>query len=341
MANRIQDEGLDVVFLGKDLSSSKFFKKKSFCFYDISSATFSIKKPLGILLSIVKIIKGTLVSIKLIIQHKPDYIIGFGSYYSLPTLIAGVLLRKSIIIHEQNVVPGKVNALFSRFAKAVGLTFPDIYNVLRCKQKSVVTLNRSKVFLKHNSKISKDFYEGRNVLLIFGGSLGSITINKIFLTSLPFIIKKISNLSVIHIIGGNENADDVREIYSKLKVPAIVKAFEEDMSFYFRIANLAICRAGAGTVEELIYYELPAVMIPYPHAYNHQEKNALFFQENVGGGFFIKEKDVDYLKLTNIVVDLLSTSKLFVYKEKISSYKNNYEKKDFLHFIDMSLAKFC
>lgn len=297
-----------------------------------------MRKPLSIFLGIFKIIKGTLASFKLILRYKPDFIIGFGSYYSLPVLLAGIILKVDIVIHEQNVVPGKVNALFSRFVKVVGLTFPDVYNLLKCKKKAVVTLNKTIISSKENKEVAPNFYENRKVLLVFGGSLGSVAINKIFLSSLSSIIKQVSNLSVIHIVGDNERIDEVKEVYSKLEVPSIVKSFEKNMSFYFQISHLAICRAGSGTLKELIYYELPAIMIPYPYAYNHQEKNALFFQKDVKGGFFVREKDVNSLELANIIVGVLNTSKLSFYRANLSKYKNNYESKDFLHFINKSLS---
>lgn len=337
LAERILNEGMDVLFLGKGLSSSKFFEKNSFDFHDISSATFSVKRPWSVFLGLIKILKGILTSYKLIIRYKPDYVVGFGSYYSLPVLLAGVLLRVDLVLHEQNVFPGKVNTLFSRFSKVVGLTFPDVYDALRCKKKEVVILSKPNVSVKYNTEISKEFYENRKVLLVFGGSLGSVAINKIFVNTLPFLVKKISCFSVIHLVGDNEKIDNIQNAYFTLGISALVKPFEKNMSFYFQIATLAICRAGAGTLQELVYYELPAIMIPYPYAYNHQEKNALFFQKNICGGLCIQEKNVDVLELSDIITDILSPSKLLFYKENLSKYKNSYEEKDFFQFINKSL----
>lgn len=266
----------EILFAGHKLKTSPFFHRK-IPYAEIAS-TPSKKK--GLLL-----LKGIFQSLKLIFRFKPDVIVGFGSYHSFPVLMAAVLLRKKIVLFEPNCSLGKVNRFFARFAKKVAFQFPIHH------PKSVYVPLLPWTALKARKK-EKD--PTRKTILVFGGSQGASFINETFykaarLLSFPF--------QVIHLTG----KEDLKLNYS---VPAIVKPFEEDMASLYARADFAVCRCGAGTTAELIRYQIPAVVIPYPYAHDHQRKNGEFLKKGVR---MLDQKDATPEKLAE-EIEMLYTN---------------------------------
>lgn len=263
----------EVLFAGHKLKTSPFFHRK-IPYVEIASTP---SKKRGLLL-----LKGIFQSLKLILRFKPDVVVGFGSYHSFPVLMAAVLLRKKIVLFEPNCSLGKVNRFFAPFAKKVALQFPIHH------PKSVyVPLLPWKVL--ESQKRKKDPH--RKTILVFGGSQGASFINEVFckaasLLSFPF--------QVIHLTG----KEDLKLHYS---VPSIVKSFEEDMASLYARADFAVCRCGAGTTAELIRYQIPAVVIPYPYAHDHQRKNGEFLKKGVR---MLDQKDATPERLAQEIEEL-------------------------------------
>lgn len=242
----------EVIFAGHKLESTPFFDRKV-PYHEIASSN---KKPMSIL-------KGLWQSLRLLWKFKPDVVVGFGSFHSFPILLASALLRKKIVLFEANCSMGKANRLFVPFAKKVALQFP-----IRCRKSAYVPLlpwvNKSRT-----KKYQKD--RDRTTILVFGGSQGASYINRTFCEAAKLLTFPVR---VIHLTG----KEDPEVRYS---VPATVLSFEEDMAAAYEVADMVVCRCGAGTTAELIRFQKPAVIIPYPYAYDHQRKNGEFLQKGV------------------------------------------------------------
>ena len=105
---------------------------------------------------------------------------------------------------------------------------------------------------------------------------------------------------------------------------ATVKEFEKHMHLVWPGIDLAICRAGAGSIAEQINYEVPGILIPYPHASNdHQARNGHFMSDIVKGADLLKEKDATAAKLTEKLQALLQTesNQLSSMQKSIHDYK--------------------
>jgi UDP-N-acetylglucosamine--N-acetylmuramyl-(pentapeptide) pyrophosphoryl-undecaprenol N-acetylglucosamine transferase len=266
----------EILFAGHNLKTSPFFDRRIPYVEIVSSSS---KKKAFLLL------KGVFQSLKMIWRFKPDVVVGFGSYHSFPVLMAAVLLRKKIVLFEPNCSLGKVNRFFARFAKKVAFQFPIHH------PKSIYVPLLPWKTLKMYKK-EKDPH--RRTILVFGGSQGASFINETFhkaaeLLSFPF--------QVIHLTG----KEGLELRYS---VPAIVKPFEEDMAQAYARADFAVCRCGAGTTAELIRYQIPAVVIPYPYAHDHQRKNGEFLKE---GARMLDQKDATPERLAH-EIELLHTN---------------------------------
>ena len=197
-------------------------------------------------------------------RFKPDVVVGFGSFHSFPVLTAAAILRKKIILFEANCSLGQVNRFFVPFAEKIAFQFP-------IKMKKAVYVPLLPWIKKEQGGKKYHLDPNRTTILVFGGSQGASFINQVFpeaakLLSFPF--------QVIHLTGKT----DLEIRYS---VPCVVKPFEEEMESAYEAADFAVCRCGAGTSAELIRYRLPAVVIPYPYANDHQRKNGEYLQGGV------------------------------------------------------------
>lgn len=288
----------DVLFAGHKLEKSPFFDKNH-PFVEIIS-TGSLKK-------IHLLLKGIYQSIRLIIRFKPDVVVGFGSFHSFPVLFAAALLRKKIVLFEANCSLGRANRFFAPLANKIAFQFP-----IKHKKAAYVPLLPWIANKKSSKKYEKD--PDRLTILVFGGSQGARFLNETFpkvasLLTFPF--------QVIHLTG----KDDSNVKYS---VPSVVMEFESDMEAAYRVADIVVCRSGASTTAELIRYQKPALIVPYPYAYDHQRKNGEF----LGRGAKVVAQDEATPEKLACELERL--------KKEIPSHKKALEKILFPKTIDLS-----
>ena len=226
-------------------------------------------------------------------RRKPDLVLGFGGFGAFPCVVAGWLLDKPVMIHEQNVKPGRANFLASYPARKIAVSFEEGKEEFSLKDKTVWTgypclalrdalPEKIEVLRKLNLK------EDHITILAFGGSQGSQSINRAFLAAVAFL-KVRYPIQVIHICGSNE--DEWARKYSKLNIPFTVFEFYNHMSLLFAAADVVVARAGAGTTAEIIGFQKPCVLIPYPFAGGHQRHNAGVLRRH-GVAEVIEEKDL-------------------------------------------------
>lgn len=246
------------------------------------------------LIALFKLLQGSLESLILLLKFKPDIVVGFGSIASLPMLFFAWVFRIKTLIHEQNVVPGRANRLLAKFVDKVAVSFAQTRDYLKIDPKRLaVTGNPIRRQLKRIEKKEAlsffGFSQNKFTVLVMGGSQGSHNINTAFLKAVSQI-KNNGNLQVIHLAGEKDQAL-LRQGYNNLQVSLKLLAFLEDMQYAYNAADLAICRSGATTIAELINFQLPAIIIPYPFAYAHQLQNARIL-EKTGSAIVISDNDL-------------------------------------------------
>jgi UDP-N-acetylglucosamine--N-acetylmuramyl-(pentapeptide) pyrophosphoryl-undecaprenol N-acetylglucosamine transferase len=288
--------------MGKGLDSNRFFKKELFPYAAVEASALSYKK---IWKSVYLLCKGTLQSFSFMKKHKPSVVVGFGSFHTFPVLMAAVFRKIPILLFESNAVPGRVNRLFSRFAEVSSVQFPMAKKGLKGVCQEVCMPIWQSMHTKEVSEEESYNYfsleKGHVTFLVFGGSQGARFINTVFVDALYRLHKKHAAVQVIHLTGDVASMQEVKKEYAKQGIKAYVKEFEPNMACAWKIADVAICRAGAATLSELIHFEVPSILIPYPYAAEgHQLANALFL-ERLGGAFCIEEKHIS----TNHLLSLL------------------------------------
>jgi len=240
---KIRDSKNEVIFIG----GSKGIEKKL-----IKFPLRMIRKPL---------LFGLFDSLKILWEVKPDRVIATGGYISAAVVLAAKILKIPILLHEQNVLPGRANRICSRFADVTVLSFSESLKYL----KGVVLGNpvRRRIL---------DFYKkknGRFTVFIFGGSQGSKNINTAIVSLLDRFSKM--DMDIVHVAGERDYASLPKEEVSFYKMLPYMYNIEEG----FADADLVVSRAGATAISEILACGKPSILIPFPYAAeNHQELNA-------------------------------------------------------------------
>ncbi|MDD5622104.1 MAG: undecaprenyldiphospho-muramoylpentapeptide beta-N-acetylglucosaminyltransferase [Actinomycetota bacterium] len=274
---------------------------------------------------------GFFQSLKIVLRFKPDIILGMGGYICAPVLAAGIFNFKKIALHEQNYIPGRLNKLFSRFSKYIFISFEDTARYFKVKKGRVVfTGNPLRKAIRQSGKIKSEFKkwgleEGRFTVVAFGGSLGAEKINNTVMDLYNHFRNK-DEIQILLICGsrfyGKLVGSKNKFFKSRDKLVLNIFPYIHEMQEIYRISDLIISRAGANTVSELIEYNIPSILVPYPDAVaNHQFYNAVFLAKR-GKAILIEDRDLDSGKIAEVIESLM--------RDNHKKYKNmkNIEIKD-------------
>lgn len=314
-------QSADVLVAGHGLSRSDFFSCDRFFYRDVPAA------PLGrTFKKLFRFFYTSLCSFRLSVQlirdFQPDLVISFGSYHVFPLVLAAAVLRKRLSLFEANCQLGRINRFFSPFSE-------EIYSQFFIKNGRLVPLLPwcEKPFVSIDAKEirrSLGLDESCPTVLVFGGSQGARFLNE----RIPFALKK-GTWQVIHLTGKNGDDADVKEKYEEAGISVCVRPFEENMERLYRAADCAICRAGASTLAELIRFEVPSILIPFPFSRDdHQTANAKFFVENIFGGRWLKQKEASQWSLQDELALLFQ--KIEDHRRSLRAYKNECGKRESL-----------
>jgi len=237
---------------------------------------------------------GAWESLRLILKFKPDVVVGFGSLNTLAVVFWAWLFRIKTIIHEQNVVCGKANRLLSKLVDRVAVSFSQTRVNLNIRDAKIVLtgnpLRRDLVRIERIAALDFfNFQPGKFTILITGGSQGSHRLNSVCFETLSNYQAK-HNLQVIHICGAPDFSY-LEDKYSSLNLSYKLFEFFKQMEYAYSVADLIICRSGATTIAELVKFKVPAILVPYPFAYDHQLANARVLS-NQGCGEIILDNNL-------------------------------------------------
>lgn len=281
-------KGSDILFAGGKLSSNPFFDKFQYPFREIRSGSPSRGNPV---LAGFQLLLGLFQSFRLLKEFSPDLVIGFGSFYSFPVLLAAKIRKIPYLLVESNALPGKVNRLLSTGAKHSALQFEEAAKHMRGPSSLAKMPIPSQFSGSIEKREAKKFYAldpDCFTLLVFGGSQGATALN-------DAALKLEGDFQVLHFCGKDSDPELLKEEYAKKGILAHVKSFENQMHIAWRAADLALCRAGAGTLTELTHYSVPAILVPWPGATDdHQRVNAEA-QEKRGGALVLIEPELETL----------------------------------------------
>lgn len=249
---------------------------------------------------------------KLLLELKPDVVMGTGGYVSGPVLRQAAKLGIKCCIHEQNAFAGVANKMLAPKVDAVMLAMPEAEKYFDAKNKPIVTGNpvRTSVISMTKEKAREILgLDNRPMILSFGGSLGARRINETVADVIAWHWKS-GDIVHYHATGkfGTELMPELlKEKGVDMDAENIhVTEYIDNMDVLLAAADLVICRSGAITISELAVQGKPSVLIPSPNvAENHQYHNAMTLVSK-GGAEIIEEKDLSGEKLTDVVSGLIT-----------------------------------
>lgn len=248
---------------------------------------------------------------KIIKEFRADLVIGTGGYVAAPVVLAGTKLKIPTLIHEQNAFPGRANTYLSSKVDRVCLTFEAAKEHFPQSAKTVLTgLPVRRAVLEASKDEALKFFNfsaDQQVVLITGGSQGSKAINTAALSALPRLLKR--DIQIIFLTG-IKNFDEVQ---GQLKVLNIfnnqhlqIMPYLDKMEYALAAADLAVGRAGASFISELLARGIPSVLVPYPFAAgNHQQENASSLEKQ-GAAVLLKENAIKEQTLGDLLEMLLA-----------------------------------
>lgn len=313
-----------ILFMAGGLGSNRYFDRAQFSYQEIACSPLISKNPLKAIKGLKNLVTGTLESVAILKQFNPDVVVGFGSFYTVPTLLAARWLKIPIILHEANSIPGRANKWLASFADRVALHFPSTAAYFRGNTVEVGLPLREGYSLgalpKEQALSHYHLKVGRRTLLICGGSQGSQAINGAIQECIPHLQRL--DLQVIHLTGDQKAAETLIALYAASRIPASVKAFETQMQMAWIAADAFVGRSGASTVAESLEFEVPGLLIPYPHATdNHQEKNADFLIDAVGSAWKLLESELTPGKLGDAMERFFQQDQMQSFKDALRTYK--------------------
>jgi UDP-N-acetylglucosamine--N-acetylmuramyl-(pentapeptide) pyrophosphoryl-undecaprenol N-acetylglucosamine transferase len=272
------------------------------------------------LFSLLKLPSGIIKSFLILLGFRPDVVVGFGGYVSIPVVFCAYLLGIPVVIHEQTTEIGLANRIVSRFAKKICISWSSSRKYFP-KNKVVLTGNPMRKFSILNSKFSL-FNNKLPTIYVTGGSSGSHAINVLVEEILE---KLLTTYNVIHQAGAAHEYHDFHRLEQlKQSLPEnlrdnyiLQKLIDpSQIGDLINLSSLIISRSGINTVTELINFEKPALLIPLPFSQsNEQLKNAKFL-EKIGLAVVLEQSEINGKKLLRAVNQMFRKIDKFRINEK-------------------------
>jgi len=257
-------------------------------------------------------------------KEKIQILISTGGYMSLPLCFASKILNVQLFLFEPNMVLGRSNKLFISSCVKIfcySNKIKNFSNKLKNKITLIPPLLRKEFY---STKINEDIDKEIN-LLIIGGSQGAKLFDIIIRDSIIDLSKKYT-LKVFHQTNLN-NYTNLKNFYLKNKIENELFDFSEDVSKFMSKSNVCITRAGASTLAELIFLNIPHIAIPLPTAKdNHQFENASFYQQ-LGCNWILEQDKITSTNLTNKLINIIENKEEYLSKKKNMvnfSYQNSW-----------------
>ena len=289
VARVLRARGVPVVWLG----SSHGLENKLVPAADITLDTIAVsalrgRGALSLLLAPLRLARSLWQALGVLRRRRPRSVLSLGGFAAGPGGVAAWLLRRPLLVHEQNRVPGFTNRALASIARRVLTGFPEVFprsldaeavgNPVRPEIAAVAAPGER--FAARN---------GLRRVLVLGGSQGARALNEAVPQALAAL--RIEQPIEVRHQCGTRHLEQAQQAYVGTTLAARVEPFIDDMAEAYAWADLVICRAGALTLAELAAVGVAAVLVPYPHAVDdHQTRNGEFLVAN-GAARLVKEND--------------------------------------------------
>lgn len=319
IAERLVEQGHRPRLVISEKPIDTFFRER-YSQYDFITApgtAFSLH-PIGFVRFLFQLCRAFAFGGRFLTRNHPDGVVAFGGFLCVPFIVWSWAMDIPLHLHEANRIPGRTIRLFARLASHTYL--PDGIRLLGLKPGSVrhigMPLRRE---IRHIPKedVRRKYGIPRHdkVLVVVGGSQGAQALNE-WMTRYATMLAA-DGIHTFCITGPGKGERRVDHLKSDADRPVQVHwiPFEENMAELYSLADLAICRSGAGTIAELITCLCPSIQIPYPYAADkHQDANAQDLERR-GGCLIVAQERIK--TLYKEVMDLLFNDWLLTLRENL------------------------
>jgi UDP-N-acetylglucosamine--N-acetylmuramyl-(pentapeptide) pyrophosphoryl-undecaprenol N-acetylglucosamine transferase len=314
LGRELADRGVEVEFIGTATGpEARIVPEAGFRFSTVDAIPVAGTRSLRIVALPWRLLRSIRSCVPLV--ESADVVVGMGGYVSVPAVAAGVRLRRPVVLHEQNSVPGLANRWLARPARIVALSFAETARSFPRRVRTVTTGNpvreeiavvpEQRTLLAKEALRELDLEEGRSTVLVFGGSQGARRINQAA-AGATALLRNRGDLQLV-IIAGPANLDAVEGTVDRSGALRVrVLPFVDRMEVAFAAADLVISRSGATTVAELTCCGLPSVLIPYPHHKDRQQELNARILQRAGAAEVLADEDLTPELFAGRVNDLLA-----------------------------------
>lgn len=312
VADALKEQGWNIHWLGTaDRMEADIVPKHGYDISFIDIAGVRGKGLVSLLKMPFKLLKSVYQARQVIKRTQPDVVLGMGGYASGPGGLAAWLMKKPVVLHEQNAAAGLTNRLLARVATTICCAFPGAFPKNLTDRLSIAVVGnplRAKIIARNDNLSTKPHSDSQNILVV-GGSLGAQVLNQVVPLSFKALLASNDKYAIWHQTGKAKQAEVISSYHCESIASGQVKVTEfiADMALAYQWADLVICRAGALTVSEVAMASKPAIFVPLPHAVDdHQTKNAQYLV-NCGAAKLLPQKELTDKKLTALVTELFTT----------------------------------
>jgi len=256
-----------------------------------------------------RVVKGFSEAKKILKEIKPDVVFSKGGFVAVPVVRAAAALKIPCIIHESDMTPGLANKLCIPVATKVCCNFPETIQNLP-SDKAVLTGSPIREELATgNAEAGRalcGFNTEKPVIMVIGGSLGSLNVNRFVRAALPLLLE---DFQVVHLCG-KDKVDNMLLNQPGYKQFEYLKSELKDI---FAMADIVVSRAGANAICELLALNKPNILIPLPSASSRGDQllNAKSF-ESQGFSIVIDEDDLSEKLLAEKIHELYFTKQTYI-----------------------------
>lgn len=267
-----------------------------------------------------RIIKGFSQAKHLVKTLKPDVIFSKGGFVSVPVVMAGKICKVPTIIHESDITPGLANKLSIPSATKVCCNFPETLDYLPTEKALLTGCPIRQELLTGDKSAAKkycNFTSDKPVILIIGGSLGSVAVNNAVRAILPELLK---DFQVIHLCGNGKSDETLQGIEGYVQFEYI----KDELKDLFALSDLVVSRAGANAICELIALRKPNLLIPLSlnASRGDQILNANSFAKQ-GFSLIMEEEAITNEGLLEAIYNLYSNRNQYVNAMEASPMKDS------------------
>lgn len=298
----LKQQGFDIQYIGSyDGIEKKLIEELDIPYYGISSGKLRRYFDLKNFTDPFRVVKGYFQARSILKKLKPDIVFSKGGFVTVPVVQAAKNLHIPVIIHESDMTPGLANKLALPAATKVCCNFPETISCLP-QGKAVLTGSPIREELHHGNRLDGmkfcGFTADKPVLLIIGGSLGSVAVNNAIRKILPELLK---TFQVVHLCGKGNLDESLKGTAGYVQFEYIQK----ELADLFALADVVVSRAGANAICELLDLHKPMLLIPLSAAASRGDQilNARSFQKQ---GFckMLEEETITSELLLSSILDL-------------------------------------